>query len=237
MDDLEFRRKVYEQPANNDQTILDAAAQDPAKQQFLDELKALDSKINAAVDIPVPDGLAHRLILKQSLESHRQQQRKNRFHIALAASIAFVFGVSFTLLQQPFLFGSQLSTNALNHMYHELEYASSANENLNSSAVNAKLASFGGKLREPFQHIYFANYCYFERNKSLHIVLGEGDKKYTVFVTPRSQNEGFEAEFEDDKYYGRAWQTPEVNVVVLTEKDQKREPIMEKIRDKLYFAI
>ena len=76
MDDLEFRRKVYEQPANNDQTILDAAAQDPAKQQFLDELKALDSKINAAVDIPVPNGLAHKLILKQSLASHQQQQRK-----------------------------------------------------------------------------------------------------------------------------------------------------------------
>jgi len=236
MDDLEFRRQVYAQPANNDQSVLDAAAQDPAKKQFLDELKEFDSKINAAVDVPVPDGLAHKLILRQSLESHKQQKRQNRMHIALAASIAFAVGVSFTFLQsEPY--SPHLSVNALNHMYHEIEYTSTADENLDLNAVNAKLASFGGKLRAPFERIYFANYCYFEKNKSLHLVFQEGDTKYTVFVTPRTEDEVFQAEFEDDKYIGKAWQTDEVNVVVLTEKALQPKPAMEKIRDNIYFSI
>lgn len=236
MDDLEFRRRVYAQPAKNDQSILDAAAQDPAKQQFLDELKELDGKISSAVDVSVPDGLAHKLILRQSLESHQQQKRNSRLHIALAASVAFAVGLSFTYLQSSPQ-SLHISTNALNHMYHEIEYTSSADENLELSAVNAKLASFGGKLREPFERIFFANYCYFEKNKSLHIVLAEGDKKYTVFVTPRSKDEVFQAEFEDDNFYGKAWQTKDVNVVVLAEKDQALAPVVEKIRDNMYFSI
>lgn len=239
MDDLEFRREVYANPYSNDKSLLEAAANDPAKQQFIDELKQLDGKVQDALDVPVPDGLAHRLILRQSIESHNQQKRRSRIHIALAASIAFVFGLSFTFLQtQPSMTG--LSNTALNHMYHEASYTLGADGDLRVADVNAKLATFGGKIAEPFTRIYFANYCLFEKQKSLHLIVGDGDERYTVFITPIDENEVFEPYFEDEKYIGRAWQAENVNLVVLVEKSIKstKESIeMNSVRDKLIFSI
>ena len=210
MDDLEFRREVYANPHNNDKSLLEAAANDPAKQQFIDELKQLDEKVQNALDIPVPDGMAHRLILRQSIESHNQQKRRSRIHIALAASIAFVFGLSFTFLQQPS--STELGTTALSHMYHEASYTVGADGDLQIADVNAKLATFGAKIAEPFTRIYFANYCLFEKQKSLHLVVGDGNDRYTIFITPKDGNEVFESSFEDENFVGRAWQAENVNM-------------------------
>lgn len=238
MDDLEFRRKVYADPHTNDESVLDAATNDPSKQQFIDELKHLDNKVQSTVHaVPVPDGLAHKLIFRQSIESHNQQRRRGRFHIALAASVAFVAGLTLTMMnnQEPEM--SNFASIALGHVHHEADYAERANDEVTLPEVNAKLASFGGEIKDKFSRIYFANYCLFEKQKSLHLVLGDGDDKYTVFITPRDDAENFEPYFEDDQYIGRAWQTNEVNLVVISEKSRKYEKSMDSVRDKLLFSI
>ncbi len=236
MDDLEFRREVYANPHSKDKSLLEAAASDPAKQQFIDELKQLDGKLHDAINVPVPDGLAHRLILRQSIESHNQQRRSNRIHIALAASIAFAAGLSFTVLQQPPV-ATELSAIALGHMYNEAEYTIDAKGDLQLSEVNAKLSTFGAKITEPFSRVYFANYCLFEKQKSLHLVLGDGKDRFTVFVTPTDENEVFQPYFEDEIYIGRAWQSNGINLVVLEEKTSKNTQDMESVREKLIFSI
>ncbi|MCY7295875.1 DUF3379 family protein [Alteromonas sp. a30] len=238
MDDLEFRRKLYAEPYTSDEAILGAAADDPSKQQFIDELKQLENRIQSTVHaVPVPDGLAHKLIFRQSIESHSKKQRRGRFHLALAASIAFVAGLTLTMVnQQPEK--SDFAAIALGHIHHEQEYTNSANEHVDLNDVNAKLASFGGEIKDDFSHIYFANYCLFEKQKSLHLVVGgEGDDRYTVFIMPRGENEDFVPSFEDENFVGKAWQTKDANVVVISEKTHPYEKGMEKVKENLVFSI
>ncbi|UAA40101.1 DUF3379 domain-containing protein [Paraneptunicella aestuarii] len=236
MDDLEFRRQVYADPGSKDPALLEAATQDPAKQQFWDEMKSMNSDIENALDVPVPSELAHRLILRQSIESHNRDRSRNRMHIALAASVAFVIGLSFTLFnRQPTIY--ELSDVALRHMYHEADYALSVDDNVPLADVNAKLASFGGELKEPFSRVYFASYCLFDKQRSLHLVLGNGADKFTVFITPKEDNEIFTGHFEDENYFGRAWQTSKMNVVVLAEKAKPTEQSMDEVRGKMLFSI
>ena len=237
MDDLEFRRQLYADPHTSDEAILGAAANDPSKQQFIDELRQLEYRIQSTVHaVPVPDGLAHKLIFRQSIESHNKSQRRGRFHLALAASIAFVAGLTLTMVnQQPN--SSDFATIALGHIHHEAEYTNKANDHVALSDVNAKLASFGGEITEDFSRIYFANYCLFEKQKSLHLVVGDGNDRYTVFITRRQGNEEFRPNFEDSEYIGQAWQTKEGNVVIISDKSQNYEKGMNKVREKLLFSI
>jgi hypothetical protein len=45
MDDLEFRRRLYENPNSNDQELLQAVAADSKKHDFMRDLRKLDQKM------------------------------------------------------------------------------------------------------------------------------------------------------------------------------------------------
>lgn len=236
MDDLEFRRQVYADPNSKDASLLEAAKADPSKAQFWNEMKHMDNNVSQALDIPVPDDLANKLILRQSIESHNQQRKKGRLHIALAASIAFVAGLSFMALTSG---PSSLNTSdiALAHMHYDSHYAYTTKSDVSLDEVKSKLASFGADLTAPFNAVYFANYCFFDGQRSLHLVLGNGAEKFTVFITPKEEGEIFQANFEDDTYIGRGWQTEDMNVLVLTERNQAIEPAFDEVQSKMYFSI
>ena len=99
MDDLQFRRSLYADPNNRDNDIVEALSEDPAKQKFAHEVSELEDKIFNALNVPVPDDLANKLLLKQTFASHKQQKRKSRIQLALAASVAITFGITFSLMQ------------------------------------------------------------------------------------------------------------------------------------------
>ena len=78
MDELEFRRRVYTNPADKDKELLEAAAQNPDNEAFWQDIKQLDEKLKTAAKVAVPDDLANRLILKQTLREFNHQKRRNR---------------------------------------------------------------------------------------------------------------------------------------------------------------
>lgn len=235
MDDLDFRRQVYADPQCKEQAVREAAEKDPAKQQFWNELKNLDADIQKAAKIPVPDHLKHQLILRQSITSHRQQKKRNRIHLALAASVAFALGLSFTIIKQQPDF-TNVSEVALAHIHHESEYTMSTDNNVGLEEVTAKLASFGGTLTEPLGKVRFANYCYFENQKTLHLVLETSQGQITVFVTPKEEGELVDQYFQDEKYVGTVVEYPKVNLVFLTEKNMQIRDMARSIENKLNFS-
>jgi hypothetical protein len=128
MDELEFRRILYADPNCTDKEVLAAIAGDPKKQEFYKELKQLEKKMHQAAQIKVPDDLIHKLILRQTMESHKSSKVRNRMQLAMAASVAFVVGISFTMWQQNNLL--DLSKQAIAHVHYEGGYALDARENV-----------------------------------------------------------------------------------------------------------
>ena len=59
MDELEFRRRVYTNPADNEKDLLEAAAQNPDNDAFWQDIKQLDEKLKTAASVPVPEDLAN----------------------------------------------------------------------------------------------------------------------------------------------------------------------------------
>jgi hypothetical protein len=234
MDDLEFRRTIYSDPKCSDVAIKNAAAQDPARQDFWNELKVLEAKLEKASRVEVPEGLANRLILRQSMQHFRQKKARSRIQYALAASIAFVCGVSFTLWQQHSMIN--LSENALAHVYEEGSHALEADENFSIEQVNLKLATYGGQFTQPLGHIYYANFCDFDNVKSLHMVIEGENGKVSVFLIPHVGEYSTEQDFYDEKLHGQSVDYGSASLIMLGDKGKSFEQLKDKFTKSLSFS-
>lgn len=235
MDDLQFRRAIYADPDCSDKSVLDAAAQDPAKREFWDELKKLDSDIAKASKVDIPAGLAQKLILKQTVEQHKVERKRTRVHLALAASIAFAFGIGITTLQEHKVVN--LGEHALAHVYHEGDgYALKSDGDLGLSQVNAKLASMGTQFTDKVGRIYYANFCNFEGLRSLHMVMQGEQGKVSVFVLPFDENHKSVEHFSDGKMYGETVETRQTRFIIVGEEGKSFEDFKSKLQTSTTFS-
>lgn len=165
----------------------------------------------------------------------KTNKRSHMVQLALAASIAFAVGISFNLINQtPDVHsGSDL---ALAHMYHELEYTDRVSRDVPLDEVNTKLATFGGAMMQKVGKITYANFCFFEKQKSLHLVMHTENGDITLFVTPKDLENKIDNRFGDDKYEGRSWRAEDTDITIIGEKGQLDAKLEETIRRSMQFS-
>lgn len=237
MDDLEFRRSVFAEPFSDDERMQAAAANDPLKQAFLNDVRQFDDKLKHALHVDVPEHLAERLILRQTIESHQQSRRRNKIHLALAASVAFAIGLSVQTLNTPFV-QLNLGQHSLAHLDHEIEYLHEAQEVTTLEQVNLKLARFGGQFEQSVGKTVFANYCDFGGVTSLHLIYEDAEQnRITVFITPKDGNFDFVKQFSDEQYVGKSLSYEGAEVTVVSEDPQVLKAYSKKIDESLNWEI
>jgi hypothetical protein len=234
MDELEFRRTLYADPNCKDEQILAAIADDPKKQAFCEELKQLDKNMHQASQVKVPGDLVHKLLLRQTMQSHRASKVRNRIHLAMAASVAFVVGVSFTMWQQHNLLN--IADQAIAHVYQEGSYALEANNNVSLQQVNAKLAQFGGEFTEELGEVYYANFCDFENVRSLHMVMQGENGKVSVFVIPHDDSHDAKGSATARGYQSQAMDVKRASIVVVGEEGVDIQGMKEQLKRKIHFS-
>ncbi|WJG10622.1 DUF3379 family protein [Aliiglaciecola sp. LCG003] len=236
MDDLQFRRTIYAEPNSTSDEIKQAIADDPKKQEFWNEINRLDAAILQASKVDVPEGLAHKLILRQALESHNVQKKRSRIHLAIAASIAFAIGISITVWQQQS--GVYLGEHALAHVYHEADgYPLRANGDISVDKVNVQLASLGAEFKHKVGRIFFAGFCTFDNVRSYHMVLEDGSgNKVTVFVVPHDEDFKLQENFSDNKMAGQMFDTTNASIIMVGEKGHSLEQVKYKLKQNMLFS-
>ncbi|WP_102796049.1 DUF3379 family protein [Bowmanella denitrificans] len=234
MDDLEFRRTIYADPHSQDERLKHTAGKEPAKAQAWQEAKQLDERIKRAAHVAVPEGMAQRLLLRQSMQEFRQQRQRRHWTLGLAASFVLMVGLSFVLWQQGPV-EVDLTENALAHIYHE-EKALIVDEDISLTQVNAKLASFGGEFTADIGKVYYANFCHFKHVKSLHLVVGSPQGKVTVFIVPHHQGQKTDDAFSDKRYQGKTLDMQQASLILVGDKQQQLVPLEEKLKTRLRFS-
>ncbi|MFC3093237.1 DUF3379 domain-containing protein [Alteromonas sediminis] len=230
MDELEFRRRVYANPDDTSHDIGSAAKSDPNKQQFLSETRALNEQLKTAANIPVPDNLADKLIWQSALRDHAQQKQRARWHIAMAASVAFAVGLTFALWTPSKI---DLGHAALAHMDHaeiEMQFAASP---VSLELVNAKLESMGAELTQHIGNVYVANYCQLDNYKALHLIVDTEQGPVSLFVMPHEADATLPYRFSDDRYVGKGFSTQRASVMLVGDKDSDLHAISGKVRESL----
>ncbi len=219
MDDLQFRRTLYADPKNQDPEIT-AAKAESSKQQFAQDIEHLERKIESALHIPVPDDLYNKLILRQTLASHRQQKRKTRVHLALAASVAFAFGLTLNFMQFSSAYAG-IDDYALAHVYHEQDsYDNNALTRVSLTSLNAKMASFNGSFNNIVGELLTADYCRFDGIKSLHLVFQGESSPVNVFIVPNDFDLINSKAFSDVDLQGVAQSFGRQSMIIVADKQE-----------------
>lgn len=242
MDDLEFRRQIIAQPNNEEQELLEFAEQDPKRQELIAQMQDFDNELNQALDIPVPKGLAERILAntpdyneplasEQSTEAGETEQTviepqsnviasSSRFNklgklpLAMAASLLVAIGA--------FLFSNQQNINyaagehALAHIYHEINSLNKTDE-FSLQQVNEKFAVLGGQLDELPGKVTYLMFCDFKGQRGLHLVFESEYGPMTVFIVPsKEQSFGLgENDFHDERFAGHIDRGPDADTILV----------------------
>ncbi|MBT1449907.1 DUF3379 family protein [Glaciecola sp. XM2] len=233
MDDITFRRIIYTDPFTTDKEVVEAAKNDPKKQAFWEEIRAMESAMQEAMDIPVPEDLADKLILRQSMNDFKQKKKQRPWYLALAASVVFASVLTIGLIGSS---SQGLASDVFAHMSH-MEYEINKYGPTDLASVNSKLATYNGQIKEGFGEIVSANYCYLDSIKSLHLII-KGEKGLTsLFVVPSQLAEPLDESFSNDVYTGSAFLLESAKVIVVSEDPSQVSAITQKAKEFLSFSI
>lgn len=214
MDELSFRRTIYAEPNTTDPEVIQAAKDDPAKQAFWDEVKAMDSQVAQAMNIPIPENFADKLILRQGMDEFTQKRQKRPWYLAVAASAAMVVGVSYMTL---FAGNSGLVNDVFAHVSHEYmaKELAMSNQNVSQEALNEKMTTFNGALSAEIGEVLSANYCYLDTIRSLHMIVKGEKGLLSLFVVPQSKSQDLKEEFSNDELVGTSFLLASAKIIIV----------------------
>lgn len=200
MDELEFRRRLYADPT--DDAVLKAAEQSPQFKAELDDVLAFEKVMQHATHVPVPTGLAERLMLHANEDAVDETPKENgedtvqdnvvqlswyRRHLAPFAMAASIFIAMTLYLFSASPTGVHANEYAFEHINHELG-AFKYTAEVSIDKVNDKLATFGAKLEDVPGKVTYATYCNYLGKKSLHLIYQSDSGPVTVFFVPRDNS-------------------------------------------------
>ncbi|PSU28517.1 DUF3379 domain-containing protein [Photobacterium lutimaris] len=237
MDDLEFRRRLLADPFDNSPDLAEARNVSIANRKLSDELQQLDNKLELAMKVDVPDDLADRILFHQSGQP-RSKSIKPRTLVALAASVAFAFGLFIGQYNQGLSTSNpqlEIAQIAMEHVRAEAPFIDGIDESVTLSQVNAKLTPFGSNFNAIPGHVYYVNHCGFGDQNALHMVMDTAQGKVTVFIVPEQSPDM--TQFDDQSMQGVIMPVRNASLIVVGGKGQDISPVANSLRNELNWEI
>jgi hypothetical protein len=215
MDCLEFRRRLAAEPqarapelyAHQDGCAACAAAWERAQQ---DERELL-----AALQVPVPAGLAERVLLAQASGAHRRHLRRRQAALALAASLLLgVVGGGLFWRRQD---AHSLPALAVAHMPDEI-HSLDLTRPIGAPAINEGFAVRGLHLRGPLPgDVTYVHDCPVGPYLTVHLVSRVDNTSVAVLYVP-GEHTGAVRDFDRDGWHGRIVPLQHGRLVLLTDR-------------------
>lgn len=222
MNCLEFRHLILTDPYRKDSEAEAHLATCVKCTAFRQEVLDLDSDIEKALSIEVPDGLADRILLNQSLKP-ANDSRWLRYGIAASFFAALV--ISASLLTTP---GSIAEAGPmLAHAAHKPhEFYGSEHETIGPDELATTLARLN--MTASIDHVVYAAICPIDGERAVHLVIKDGEDQYTVMLLPEHSPSKMYT-VNDDLWRGYISPHPAGALVVLAAADD--EHAIERVRE------
>ncbi len=266
MNELEFRQRVYSNPAAPDEEVLAAARENPEFQKILEVAQKLDQEVNDLVSsIVIPEGLHNRLLdlaeddrieavgsiaSDEPLTNLPDVPAANSSffqYYALAACLLLAVGVTFTLTFNPGPSAAELAmgNQFIRHIYSEpfemaMLDADNSNVTANWTEVDQIMDSTGvrlvGNLRQE-DALFYVNPCIvIPEYSSAHLMVQGDAGVVSVYVI---QNSPVSSEFQirDDRFQGVVVPLDQGNLVIYGEDGENLEPVKDLFAENMEWVI
>lgn len=177
MNCLEARRELTADPRRVGQEVVKHLDGCPRCAAYRSELLARDDELAAALRVPVPEGLADRVLLRQGFAQPRAPRR-----LALAAALLVALGVSGMLGVQRWQQAPAREAIAL--VVEEEPHLLLANRRGDASVLAEALAATGLSLSGEGVRVSYTGVCPFRGTHAHHVVLETPFGKATLLIVP-----------------------------------------------------
>lgn len=234
MDDLEFRRRALADPHDTSEDFLERMESSDKDDAWVKELKAMDARLESALNIPAPEGLKERILLKQTMTEHRRSRSRWQVGLSMAAGVLVLIGAIVFL--QPLIAGKTAQDQILAHIYSEI-YHLNDQRTTPFQSVNAMMRHFGGRIEgDGLGKINFAEICDFRTKKAIHLVLEGKMGPVTIMIVP-SLDIDSERPIDDIRFKGYMVPTTKGSLSVVGEEGEDIMPIVNDLRDRVVWNI
>ncbi len=230
MDDQLFLERAHANPHDDSAEFILAASENPARQTLLENLKALDERLESGLgSVSAPDHLKQALldIPEGSLHPDTQAVSANdsfwRRNFQYAAGLVVAVGVIALMLPGK---DSPLEEVVMRHLYSEMAFLEDDTPVSMSFVNNLMTSSLGtGFLQSPEMEnieIDVSQDCWVDFQngvKGVHMVMKGNVGQITVMVI-KNQPLAREIAISDERFEGIITPTPGGNLVVIGEKDE-----------------
>lgn len=184
MNCLEFRRAALIDPQHPGHEALEHEASCPSCAHFYRELRMQEEALYEAMNVPVPDGLADRVLLRQT-RGWRERLFPRFAAPALAASLALAAAVGLGwIFQSAALTPEMLAAGIVAHVEEE-QKALREEQRVPLARLVTAVRLSGGELVEPPGETSYANYCPLPGGgKGEHLVFNTPHGKLTLILMP-----------------------------------------------------
>ena len=248
MDELEFRRRAITHPSDKDPAFLEAAEASPANRKHLEEMKQLDRTLRRTLEVEVPTGLAERILLRQAMEANDEvviplpppAPRTGWRSVAIAASVAFLLGISTRWISWPPTAPAELSLAqvAMAHVYGEEPFIKGVDERVSLQTINAKMEKYGATLMDmPGMKITYVNHCAFYQGPALHMVIQGKMGPVTLFLVPKHVPLTIQPDFADGTLKGEILPLKGANMVLIGDMQESLAPVAQQLESRLHWSI
>ena len=237
MDDISFRHTAIATPNDKDKAFLQRQAESEQDKALVNEAKQFDRELQSLLKVDLPEDLTEKILLEQSYAIEKKKRLSHRWHIAIAVSIAFIIGISLPQLNNLISLPVDIGRVAMLHVQQEYYFTAKIDEQASRASVNAKLASYGGRVNGELGNIFFVNHCDFEGTSALHLIM-QGEKgRVTVFVVPDDAKFIETPVFNNQHLKGLTEKMGSANVVIVGEKDEPLEKTRLKLQKNIQWNI
>lgn len=215
MDCLEFRRRLGAEPHARDPQMLSHREDCPSCAAAWDKAQRFERDLHAALDVPLPQGLAERVLLAQATGEHQRHVRRRHVALSLAASLLIALGGGGLLWRQAQ--ARALPALAVAHMPGEID-ALQLTRPLAPNAVAVAFAARHAPLRGPLpQDTTYVHDCDVGPYHTVHLVSRPDGQPVVVLYVPEKQAAG-RRDFQRNGWLGREVPLEHGTLVMLTNR-------------------
>ncbi|MEX1828421.1 DUF3379 family protein [Luteibacter sp. CQ10] len=220
MNCLDFRRRIGAEPRSRDPELL--AHRDTCTEgcaAFWQRAQRFDDDLEAALAVPVPEGLADRILLAQATAERRVQVGRRRAWMAMAASLLIVVMGGGMLWRHAD--ATSLPALAVAHMPYEAD-SLAMTAPMADAAVEAGFAGRAVSLKGPApQGVTYVHDCMVGPYPAVHVVTRMNDEPVVALYMPGKMSDA-DTSFHREGWDGRALALHGGTLVVMAQEGASR---------------
>lgn len=225
MECLEFRRVKLSWPRKQSPELELHAAECAACAEFAKEADAFEEHLAQAVSVPVPEGLADRVLLNYKLQRGRRYGR-----YAIAAAMFLGLGLLMTYSQ--ITRRDELTNAVIAHVLAEPEALQKV-QNVPEDKLAQALAVNGGRLRGPIGEVRYLDHCRILGAKGEHIVFTTPYGVATLILLPLGKQVSEPQTLTRDGFSAAVLPAGRGNIGIVTDSPGKLEKVEQLLQQQV----